>query len=92
MTYNFRIVPEIIFGEGSLEELGVQAKTFGGKILLIVDPAISKAGLLESILRPLQKEKLHVFTFSDIEPEPWVETADEAGKMAREEKRTRGGA
>ncbi len=86
MTHNFQIVPEIIFGEGALQQVGVTAKKFGEKVLLVIDPAISKAGLLELILKPLQEENLHVATFSDIEPEPWVEIADEAGKAAREEK------
>ena len=86
MTYNFQIVPKIIFGEGALGELGVQAKKFGEKVLLVIDPAIIKTGLHESILKPLQEENLHVSTFSDIEPEPWVEIADGAAKIAKEEK------
>ncbi len=86
MTYDFQIVPRIIFGEGALKELGVQARKFGEKVLLVVDPGILKAGLIELILEDLQKENLDVSTFSDIEPEPWVETADEAAKMAKEEK------
>jgi alcohol dehydrogenase len=54
--------------------------------LLVVDPAIVEAELLEPLIAPLRSEGLRVFTFSDVEPEPWVETADEAGRITREEK------
>ncbi len=83
---NFQIVPEIIFGEGAASQLGSAAKKFGSRVLLVVDPAIVKAKLLEPLTAPLRSEGLRVFTFSDVEPEPWVETADEAGRIAREEK------
>ena len=84
--FNFQIVPKIIFGEGAVSQVGSIAKKFGERALLVVDPGIVKAGLLESIVTPLHNENIEVHTFSSVEPEPWVETADAAGEMAQQER------
>lgn len=85
-NFSFQIVPKIIFGEGVVSQVGSVAKKFGERALLVVDPGIVKAGLVESIVAPLRNENVEVHTFSGVEPEPWVETADEAGKMAQQER------
>ncbi|MCK4436485.1 iron-containing alcohol dehydrogenase [bacterium] len=85
-SFSFKIIPEIIFGRGAVEKVGQESRKRGGsKILLISDEGVAKAGLLEKVRQSLFKEKLEVIVFDKVEPEPWVETADEAGKMARQE-------
>ncbi|MCD5398037.1 iron-containing alcohol dehydrogenase [candidate division NPL-UPA2 bacterium] len=82
--FTFRVAPKIIFGNGAVEKVGEEAKKWGGsKALLISDEGIAKAGLLKRVEEPLAKEGLEVAIFDRVEPEPWVETADEAGEMAR---------
>lgn len=78
-------MPKIIFGRGAVEEIGKEVKERGGsKILLVGDEGIAKAGLLKKVEEPLAKEGLEVTIFDKVEPEPWVEIADEAGRIARE--------
>ena len=82
---SFQVVPEIVYGEGAISRLGNLTKRFGDKALLVADPGIIEAGLHKPMLDSLDNENIQAFTFSDIEPEPWVETADEAGRIAKNE-------
>ena len=82
-NFNFQVVPEIIFGEGVISQLGIISKRFGEKILLVTDSGIYKTGIIDSIDKSLKNEGIKTFIFSGVEPEPWVETADEAGMLAR---------
>lgn len=83
--FTFQVVPEIIFGRGAVEKVGKEAKKRGGsKVLLISDEGIAKAGLLKKVEEPLAKEGLGVTIFDKVEPEPWVEIADEAAAIAKE--------
>ncbi len=83
--FTFQVVPEIIFGSGAVERVGKEAKKRGrNKVLLISDEGIAKAGLLKKVEELLVKEGLEVTIFDKVEPEPWVEIADEAGGTARE--------
>ncbi len=83
--FTFQVVPEIIFGKGIIEKIGQEAKKRGGsKVLLISDAGIAQAGLLKKVEEPLAKEGLEVTIFDKVEPEPWVEIADEAGRIAKE--------
>lgn len=85
-SFTFKIIPEIIFGRGAVEKIGQEAgKRGASKVLLVSDEGVAKAGLLEKVRQLLLKDKLEVVIFDKVEPEPWVETADEAGEMARQE-------
>lgn len=83
--FTFQIVPEIIFGRGAVEKVGKEAKRQGGsKALLIGDAGIARAGLLKKAEESLKKEGVKTVVFDGVEPEPWVEIADEAGEIAKE--------
>ena len=85
-SFTFKITPEIILGRGAVEKVGQESRKRGGtRILLVSDEGVAKAGLVEKVRQPLLKEKVEVVIFDKVEPEPWVETADEAGEMARRE-------
>lgn len=82
--FAFQVVPEIIFGGGAVQRIGKEAKKRGGsKALLISDEGIKRAGLLKEVEECLAREGLKVTIFDKVEPEPWVETADEAGGIAK---------
>ena len=83
--FAFQVVPKIIFGRGAVEKIGKEAKERrGSRILLIGDEGIARAGLLKKAEEPLIKEGLEVTIFDKVEPEPWVEIADEAAAIAQE--------
>lgn len=81
----FRIVPEIIFGCGVIDRVGVEARKIGAKKALIVsDAGIEDAGLISKVEEFLRQEGISSEIFTDVPPEPWVDVADEAGSLARE--------
>jgi len=81
--FTFQVVPEIIFGRGAVQRIGKEAKKRGGsKALLISDEGIKRAGLLKEVEESLAREGLKITIFDKVEPEPWVEIADEAGGIA----------
>lgn len=83
--FAFQVVPEIIFGRGALEKVGKEAKKQrGSRALLISDAGIARVGLLKKVKEPLRKEGVEVIIFDEVEPEPWAETADAAGEIAKE--------
>jgi len=86
MNSDFQIVPRIIFGPGAADILAAEAKHLGKRALVVIDPSLVKTGQADSILAPLREKKIDVATFDNVEPEPWVETADEAGAAASKHK------
>ncbi len=87
MTAPFKVVPEILFGEGTVEAVGPEARKRGAtRALVVADPALGKAGLLERITGSLRAGGVEPVVFDEVEPEPWVETADRAGLAARKNK------
>ncbi len=82
--FSFRTAGNILFGAGIIDQVGLQAKALGaGRVFLVVDPALVKAGLSEKIAAPLKKEGIDYIVFDKIEPEPYVETANKAAYLAR---------
>ena len=77
----------IHFGPGVSAKAGDLVKAAGAKsVLIVTDQTMEKIGLLERISDNVRKSGLQVSVFSDVEPEPSVETTDAAAAMARESK------
>ena len=56
---SFALTVETVFGEGSIAELGQRAKAAGYKHALVVtDPGIRAAGILDSILSSLDEAEV----------------------------------
>jgi alcohol dehydrogenase class IV len=61
----------ILFGNGSIEELGKEVKRLGGKkAIIITDRNLVKGGLLEKPKQILARENIDVDLFEDVEFEP----------------------
>lgn len=77
-------VKEIIFGPGSLQQLGTVAKKFGvAKAFISIDPVLKESfgGKIEATLN---EADVATRFFTDLTPEPPLEIADAAGKAAAE--------
>ncbi|MCI5148467.1 MAG: molybdopterin-guanine dinucleotide biosynthesis protein B [Candidatus Electrothrix sp. MAN1_4] len=73
------------FGAGAVRELGSTVKNFNGsKVLLVVDPGLVKAGLLERFTAPLEQEKISFVVYDEIDPEPGLKLADKGCAIAQE--------
>jgi alcohol dehydrogenase class IV len=61
----------LIFGAGAVEQLGELAVRYGyRRVLIVTDPPLVEAGLLDRVREPLSKDSVAVETFDGGEPEP----------------------
>jgi len=69
--YQVMLPAKVVFGVGSLDTLGDEANKLGVKHALIVtDPGVYKAGLIDPVKERLSRAKLSMDVFSEAEPEP----------------------
>ena len=69
--YQVMLPAKVVFGVDSLDTLGDEANKLGVKHALIVtDPGVYKAGLIDPVKERLSRAKLSVDVFSEAEPEP----------------------
>ena len=69
--YQVMLPAKVVFGVDSLDILGDEANKLGVKHALIVtDPGVYKAGLIDPVKERLSRAKLSVGVFSEAEPEP----------------------
>jgi alcohol dehydrogenase class IV len=77
---------KITLGVGAAKQIGVECKALGGKKALIVtDPGVVKAGLIDGIDDSLESESVEVGIFDKVMAEPPSRVIDESAQIAREE-------
>jgi len=82
-TFAFKC-PYLIFGNNTIERLGVEVKKYGKKILLVTDKGLIKAGLADKKVIPsLDKEDLDVDVFDEVETEPSVGCVGKVSEKVR---------
>ncbi len=83
----FQVGTKVLFGTNQIEKLGKSAKEYGNKALLCYGGgSIKKTGLYDKVVALLEAEDMKVCPFGGIEPNPKLETAKKAIKLAKEEK------
>jgi alcohol dehydrogenase class IV len=83
-TWTFHSAGQILFGRNAVKQLGELATRLRAKRALIVtDPVLEKAGLLERVRVPLAEAGLAVEAFTGGEPEPSMRAADACIVVAR---------
>ncbi len=74
-TFALRV--ETVFGEGSIVELGQRAKAAGLKHALVVtDPGIRAAGIIDSILASLDEAEVAHTVYENVTPNPTIAEVD----------------
>ncbi|NQU13561.1 MAG: iron-containing alcohol dehydrogenase [Desulfobacteraceae bacterium] len=89
MLGSFRVrTPDwILFGFDTVRQVGAEARRLGaGRVMLLTDPGVAKAGLLDPVYESLKGEGLEYDIFDTVEPEPSIQNLLEASKMAKEGK------
>jgi alcohol dehydrogenase len=85
--YLFRTTKRILFGAGSIEKIGAEAKILkAGQVLIVTDPGIVKAGLLEPVRQSLKDAGITWQVFDQVEPDPRIEVVYECLQAAKGEK------
>jgi alcohol dehydrogenase len=84
MSFIHQTTPRIHFGVGTLQRLGDELKRFReGPVLIVTDPGVLKAGITEQAVKCSGRDCI---IFSDIEPDPSIDTALTCAKAARDAK------
>jgi alcohol dehydrogenase len=74
-------------GPGCLDQIGQEVKTLKGeKVLIVTDPGIIKAGLLDQLEPYLAKAGVPYALFDQVEPDPRIEVVDQALDRLKREK------
>jgi alcohol dehydrogenase class IV len=84
-TWTFHTAGQLLFGQQAASQLGDVAGRLGAKrILLVTDPVLVKAGVVETVHVPLSESGVLVEVFSGGEPEPSFRAAQTCIAAARE--------
>jgi len=82
----FRTTRRILFGPGAAEKIGTEAQLLRAKkILIITDPGVIQAGLLESIKTSLQAAGISFTIFDGVEPDPRIEVVEKSVQKAKKD-------
>src|SRR5579884_973603 len=83
--WTFHSAGQLIFGRHATQQLGEIAARLGARrVLVVTDPVLVKAGLVESVHVPLSESGVVVEVFSGGEPEPSTRAAETAIAVGRE--------
>jgi alcohol dehydrogenase class IV len=84
-TWTFHAPGQLLFGRHATRQLGEVAGRAGlRRLLLVTDPVLVRAGLVESVRQPLLAAGVAVAVFDGGEPEPPTRVAEEAVAVGRE--------
>jgi len=85
--WEFNLPTKVIFGRGSLDKVGREVKSLGRTILLVTGRrALRESGILDSVNRILNKEKIRSIIYDQVSPEPDIEVVDKGTVFARRNK------
>lgn len=83
--YEFNLPTRIIFGTGTLSQLGKEAKKFGTNIFLVTGKkALRESGTLGKVEKIFAEEGVGYYLFDRVPPEPGVEIIDEAVRLCQQ--------
>jgi len=83
-TWEFFSTGRIVFGNGSIRKLDSILQSLKARnILLITDPGIKQAGIMDIVLSLLNQSGYHVIVYDQVVPEPPIESALECYEYAK---------
>lgn len=69
----------IVFGPGTVNTVGDEAKALGAKrVLVVTDGGVVGAGIADKVLDSLRAAGLEAFVFDKVEPNPRIKTVEQA--------------
>lgn len=84
-NFTFTVPQDIIFGMGSLKRLPeLLEKNGSGKMLLISDRGLEKLGVVAKVKAIVEASGINVAEFLDVEPNPSVDTVNQATRAYQE--------
>ncbi len=86
MIHVFRTARKIVFGMGSVRQVGEEARRIGSKkAAIITDKGVIKAGIIDKVTESLERERVEYLIWDGVEAEPSLEVGEEAISFVRGE-------
>lgn len=82
-TFAFDAPTHLIFGSGAIAQLPEAVTGLGTRVLVISDPGVAAAGILDRVVAPIRSGGHNVEITTDVEPNPSVETTEHAAAAYR---------
>lgn len=84
--FRYEIPTAIEFGNGVINDLAKHVKHLNGtKVLIVGDPGVVQAGVVDKLTKPLEDNGIPYVTFSEIEPDPVIQSVERGLQLANEE-------
>jgi alcohol dehydrogenase class IV len=84
LSFRFQAPTRILFGPDTVAQLAAELSSLGiSKALVVTDPGIVRAGLLERVTRVLEKDGVAFEVFDHVEPNPRDTTILAGAEVAR---------
>jgi len=84
MSFSLILPQKVIFGRGSIESIGEEAKRLGGRrVLIVTSPGMVRRTHLEQATDSLKKHKMRFDVFSEVTPEPPIDDVHRCVAFAR---------
>jgi len=85
--FDFQPSTRVVFGENSIDQVGVLAKELNARrVLLVTDPGVISAGHVERALHSLKKESIDALVFSGVEENATTTHVENGVRFAGENK------
>jgi alcohol dehydrogenase class IV len=85
-TFRYEIPTVVEFGNGSIKKLADHVKDLGGtKVLIVADPGVVQAGVVNHLTEPLQEAHIPFVIFSEIEADPEIGSVTKGTELAKAE-------
>lgn len=83
-TFKFQARTKLLAGPGTVKQLGEEAAALGAdSVLIITDPGIVEAGLLDAVMTPLQEAGIETAVYDQVTPNPTDQTARDGAAQAK---------
>ena len=82
--FDSNLAQRVIFGENSIEKLAESVTALGGsRVLIVTDPGIQAAGILNRAYSALNSEKIPCCVFTNVDPNPTTKHVEAAVQFAK---------
>jgi len=84
--FDFQPSIHLLYGENRVNQLGELSKEVANssRVLVVTDPGIASAGLLNRAVASLETAEINVFTFQQVQPNPTTQDVKDGATFARQ--------
>ena len=84
--FDFQPSIHMLYGENRINQLGELSKEVANssRVLVVTDPGIASAGLLNRAVASLETAEINVFTFQQVQPNPTTQDVKDGATFARQ--------